>query len=518
MKRKFNFFLIIFLFFITSNSYASLSPQCFNLFEEIKNSKLPNVQNFQRYENSTYGFDPIWILKRDKNNEIILEENEADWVIKRNKNNFPYVGRITSSKILSELRYGDIILSVDGKSLDTLNDDEVRDLLLITKDNQNINSNLIFERDGKKFELNLDLITDLIQDDKVRIVIGNISEISQKKSTFKADVYLDVEVDFDYETENLPLAKIMFNNLVYKDAEGEWQWQQCLNIPHEKIVDFNIPDPGSSIILLNAVNMNLNNEKTVIDIFPWSDKIGDDVDYDYTQIVSITNGYYEFKNKFDLKTFPFDKQKLVFEIAQINNFDEYAIDYKTYTSRALDSYVKKGNINGWNLKGYEIKNTVFKGPVGENYSGIEIILEIERQTGYYIYKVILPILLILMVCWSVMWINPEELESKLTITIVCLLSLIAYNFVIDKELPKLEYLTVLDWIILISYVYATIPNFLSIYLFSLFKKKQKSKINKFGSLSKQFGPISYVIVILLIIIINVNLNPDTSGKLIAWLS
>ena len=81
-------------------------------------------------------------------------------------------------------------------------------------------------------------------------------------------------------------------------------------------------------------------------------------------------------------------------------------------------------------------------------------------------------------CWSVVWINPEELESKLTITIVCLLSLIAYNFVIDKELPKLEYLTVLDWIILVSYVYATIPNFLSIILFRLFKKNDVNNIKK----------------------------------------
>ena len=67
-----------------------------------------------------------------------------------------------------------------------------------------------------------------------------------------------------------------------------------------------------------------------------------------------------------------------------------------------------------------------------------------------------------MVCWSVSWINPKELESRLTITVVCLLSLIAYNFVIDSELPKLNYLTVLDMIILTSYIFATIPNFLSI--------------------------------------------------------
>ena len=57
-----------------------------------------------------------------------------------------------------------------------------------------------------------------------------------------------------------------------------------------------------------------------------------------------------------------------------------------------------------------------------------------------------------------------ELESKLTITIVCLLSLIAYNFIIDKEIPKLEYLTTIDWIILLSYFYAAMPNILSIYI------------------------------------------------------
>ena len=75
-------------------------------------------------------------------------------------------------------------------------------------------------------------------DDKVRIVIQNISEISQIKSTFKADIYLDVEVDFDYDTKNLPLGRIMFDSLVYKDDKDEWDWQQCKNIPEDKIIDF----------------------------------------------------------------------------------------------------------------------------------------------------------------------------------------------------------------------------------------------------------------------------------------
>ena len=113
--------------------------------------------------------------------------------------------------------------------------------------------------------------------------------------------------------------------------------------------------------------------------------------------------------------------------------------------------------------------------------------------------------------------DPKELESRLTITIVCLLSLIAYNFVIDSELPKLEYLTVMDWIILVSYVYATIPNFISIISFKLYKKNRRLS-NKIELYSKKFGASSYIVMVIIIIIINANLNPENSSALISWMS
>jgi hypothetical protein len=194
------------------------------------------------------------------------------------------------------------------------------------------------------------------------------------------------------------------------------------------------------------------------------------------------------------------------------------IDYNANTLGSVSKTPAKNiNINGWEIVGHNITEKIYKDAVGKNLSGFEITFDIERKTGYYVYKVILPILLILMVCWSVVWISPRELESKLTISIVCLLSLIAYNFVIDKELPKLEYLTVLDWIILVSYVYATIPNFLSILTFRFYKERKNLLNKKIDNYSKFLGPTSYLVIIFLIIIINVNLNPNHSGKLIAWM-
>jgi hypothetical protein len=121
-----------------------------------------------------------------------------------------------------------------------------------------------------------------------------------------------------------------------------------------------------------------------------------------------------------------------------------------------------------------------------------------------------------LICWGSVWIDPKEIESRLTITIVCLLSLIAYNFVIDSEMPKLEYLTVMDWIILISYFYATIPNFLSIASFQL-QKTNLPMCKRIETYSKKYGILSYIIIIFVIVGINANLNPENSSALISWM-
>ena len=127
------------------------------------------------------------------------------------------------------------------------------------------------------------------------------------------------------------------------------------------------------------------------------------------------------------------------------------------------------------------------------------------------------ILLILLVCWSAVWIEPKELESRLTITIVCLLSLIAYNFVIDSDLPKLEYLTIMDFIILISYFYATIPNFLSIICFGLTKKQKTKALSlKIENLAKSYGIFSYLFIILAIIIFSSSNNPEHTNAYLTW--
>ena len=184
----------------------------------------------------------------------------------------------------------------------------------------------------------------------------------------------------------------------------------------------------------------------------------------------------------------------------------------------MSNFIKKSSLSGWNLQGSDIRYETYQNPNNiEGYYDDKLIIEIlvERKHGYYIYKVIFPILLILLVCWSAVWIEPKELESRLTITIVCLLSLIAYNFVIDSELPKLDYLTVMDYIILTSYIYATIPNFLSVISFANIKIKNKN-LSSLEAYLKKYGILSYVLIIFLVVFYNANQDPKTAA-LFSWL-
>ena len=91
-----------------------------------------------------------------------------------------------------------------------------------------------------------------------------------------------------------------------------------------------------------------------------------------------------------------------------------------------------------------------------------------------------------------MWIPPNQVESRLTTSIIALLALIAYNFVFNEDIPKLSYLTSLDRYILLSYLFCAIPTFLTIYFSRITKKDYKIAL-EINKKSRLFGIIIYSI-------------------------
>jgi hypothetical protein len=277
--------------------------------------------------------------------------------------------------------------------------------------------------------------------------------------------------------------------------------------------DYSRPDWGLEYVDLVSRDKSLFSEKYIFDpIYEDEEEINE------LGILYNSEGVYKFKGNYNLRNFPFDKQKLKIWIHQtINTIEYYHATASDLTHKNLIKFSsKENNIPGWNVTKLEVnyKTTEIDKRI---FDGLELSMDIERKSSYYIFKIIFPIILILMVCWSAVWIDPKEIESRLTVTIVCLLSLIAYNFVIDSELPKLEYLTIMDYIILVSYIYATIPNFLSIYSFEL-QKKNKKLTERYEQYEKKYGLPSYLFIIILIVLINASSSPDHAIESLSWMT
>ena len=101
--------------------------------------------------------------------------------------------------------------------------------------------------------------------------------------------------------------------------------------------------------------------------------------------------------------------------------------------------------------------------------------------------------MILIICWSVFWINGLQLESRLTVTSVSFLALIAYNYVVEDDLPKLGYSTVLDSIILWSYIFAGLATMLTIYSYK-YCTKHNCDFSNIDLKARYIGPITYLLV------------------------
>jgi len=63
-----------------------------------------------------------------------------------------------------------------------------------------------------------------------------------------------------------------------------------------------------------------------------------------------------------------------------------------------------------------------------------------------------PLVLIVIMSWAVFWMDPIHSNAQINIAITSMLTLIAYRFATDNQLPRLPYMTRLDAFILMGTV------------------------------------------------------------------
>ena len=195
----------------------------------------------------------------------------------------------------------------------------------------------------------------------------------------------------------------------------------------------------------------------------------------------------------DLSEFPFDQQKLRIRLEPLFASDKEMVLYplKRYVQMDGELYV-----NGWKLEDPAAEVSTEYAPLrGMNYSRMEIGIPVAREKGFFVRRLIIPIGLIVLMSWTIFWINPDQFAPQLGLGATSMLTIIAYQFALANSLPKISYHTRADNYILWSLVFVfltLVEAGMTAGLVSAGKKQIALKIDHVC----RFGfPIAYAIMI-----------------------
>ncbi len=161
----------------------------------------------------------------------------------------------------------------------------------------------------------------------------------------------------------------------------------------------------------------------------------------------------ELSNTFNLRHFPFDTQTLEILIHPSTSEAE-SVDYELSGGNALSAEPRVySELAQWTMTGMTSSVERIPDLGGESISEVRLTVSIARRYNFYIWKVFLPLVIMVILSWTVFWIDPSELSAQATISVTTILTVIAFAFAIQANLPKVSYLTFIDVFFLISYLF-----------------------------------------------------------------
>ena len=208
----------------------------------------------------------------------------------------------------------------------------------------------------------------------------------------------------------------------------------------------------------------------------------------------------ELSSSFHLRDFPFDQQELdIFIHPPIS--EGRLVDLIGAASDASISVEQRvySSLAQWDIVGIRASAERIRLFNRDTTNQMRFAIKVKRKSNFYIWKVFLPLLLMVAVSWTVFWIDGSEFNSQVTIAVTTILTVIAFSFAISNDLPKVAYLTFIDVFFLCCYAFVFITA-IEITLVHRAGRVDRDKLgNKIRHFSRIVLPLLFVTTNLLMI-------------------
>ena len=237
----------------------------------------------------------------------------------------------------------------------------------------------------------------------------------------------------------------------------------------------------TGIQLMNVYELNLNAHSFNADFYLWFKWRGDkdpmNIEFVnaidkwsftqnnfYEEAITLPDGYFyngmriegRFYHPFELGRFPLYEHQLDIQIENV----DFSHDSLRYVVAPGATFIRNSlQLPGWDMGQLTTEQSTNTYPTnfGENpgqemaYSNFIFRLSIDRPLNYFLLKLLLPLLIVVVVSLGALYIHPNHADARISLPIGSLLAAIFLQQSYSAALPDVGYMVLMDKIYLVAY-------------------------------------------------------------------
>ena len=206
---------------------------------------------------------------------------------------------------------------------------------------------------------------------------------------------------------------------------------------------------------------------------------------EYAEVFAVT-----LSTQLRLRSFPFDSQSLAILVRPLRSPDQ-PVTLVADSTRCGSSV----QLAQWRTLGLD--TSIGTATTLENappLPQVSFYLRVKRRYIFYVWKVFVPLVVMVMISWTAFWIRLDDHYSQMTVALTTILTVIAFAFSISSSLPRLPYLTLIDAFFLISYLFVFSAILEHVAIHNLLDAKRESTARRFRQFSRWLFPVAYLII------------------------
>ncbi len=197
------------------------------------------------------------------------------------------------------------------------------------------------------------------------------------------------------------------------------------------------------------------------------------------------------KSELQLRKYPFDTQNLriYFGIPGYAESEVKMIPLAVPSLSNADVRIPQWTVLGMRASSDSILPTVPRNT--EPTSAFVFELDVKRQAAFIMRLVVLPLFLVVVLSWSVFWMDRASVGDRMSVSFVGLLTAVAYQIVLGDIMPHISYLTPVNVFVSISFVIMCASIVVNLFVGELNRENRAAAADALDNRCKIAFPIAY---------------------------